>query len=134
MLAGNVVLNRLFNQNLLYNILGERLRVKHILSRIVFTFICSSGGTKMIKIKKRIFHILYKKGLIRMPYMTKAVTSRDSRELSRYLISRELASLVSSRTLRTDKGNYHIVSFSENIITKSNNVRIFLFLFSRHIS
>ena len=58
--------------------------------------------------------------------------SRDGLEFSQYLISRESASLVSSRTLRTVKWNYHIVSFSENTITKSSNLRIILFLLSRH--
>ena len=58
--------------------------------------------------------------------------ARDNQEFSRYLISRESASLVSSRSLRKLKWNYHIVSFSENTITKSSNLRIFLFLLSRH--
>ena len=58
----------------------------------------------------------------------------DGQEFSWYLISRESASLILSRTLRTFKWNYHIVSFSENTFTKRSNLRMGLFLLGRHSS
>jgi hypothetical protein len=56
------------------------------------------------------------------PYKPFLISIRDSLEFSRYLMSWESASLVSSRPLRTVKWNCHIVSFSENTITKSSNL------------